>query len=495
MFRTRLQASGAVLAAFLAVSALTGCGGSTDPMDYDAIDPIVYSQHVQPILTSNCTTSACHNAADAAFDFSVDGYDDVARGSRFGSMVVPFEADRSHFYLHLTGLIEPRMPLGVDPLEDQEVRFLKRWIDEGARDDDGSIMYSDVTSKAFVPCQGENAVAVVDLERGTLARLLHVEAPHSVYVHQATRRLYVSRFETASDNIHVYNADTYELIATGQAGTFPALMEITPDGSQLWVTNFDVTASPDDFVRVLDSTTLVEIARFVLPNIRQPHGLAITADGSRVYVTNILSDNVSVFSTGIGAGGVPSVELFNPAQLPGTAARAVHQPQQCVLSSDESRLFVSALSSDKVYVMDTTFVPSGSMPVVAEVTVGDAPWHLTLSPDGTELWVADWVAQTISIVDVTNPDAPFLSETIANVVHPADDELPVLLRPIGIAFSPDGSQVYVTCANDDNQNSGHHPAPDGEKNPGNVVIFDRVSRTVVSVVEVPNFARFVAFLP
>jgi glycerol-3-phosphate dehydrogenase len=57
-------------------------------------------------------------------------------------MVIPFEPDRSHFYLHLTGLIEPRMPLSRDPLDDQVIRFLRRWIEEGARDDLGNIMYS-----------------------------------------------------------------------------------------------------------------------------------------------------------------------------------------------------------------------------------------------------------------------------------------------------------------------------------------------------------------
>lgn len=75
----------------------------------------------------------------------------------------------------------------------------------------------------------------------------------------------------------------------------------------------------------------------------------------------------------------------------------------------------------------------------ADVTVGSSPWHLTLSPDGTELWVAN--------------------------------------------------------ANDDNRGSGHHPPPEGEKHPGSVTVFDARTRQVVSVTEVPNFARFLGFLP
>ena len=45
------------------------------------------------------------------------------------------------------------------------------------------------------------------------------------------------------------------------------------------------------------------------------------------------------------------------------------------------------------------------------------------------------------------------------------------------------------------QGSGHHPPPEGEKNPGSVAVFDALTREVLSVAEVPNFARFVSFLP
>ena len=485
MFRSRLQASRGATASwsgFLVVMlTVGGCSNSSGPTaDYDAIDAIVFSEHVQPLLTTGCAAASCHNAEDAALGLSVASYEDLAAGSRFGTMIVPFEPDISHFYLHLTGDIEPRMPLGLDPLRDAEVRFLRRWILEGARDDNGQAMYSQITSKVFVACQGENAVAVLDMGTGQLIGLIHVEAPHSVYVHPATGRLYVSRLENASDNIHVYNSDTHQLIATAKAGNFPALMQITPDGSQLWVTNFD-DALLDNKVRVLDPTTLAPMAALDF-NVQQPHGLALTADGSKAYVTNILSDNVSVIptdTTPIGTGGFV---------LPLPITRAVHQPQQCVLSLNEKHLFVSALASNQVHVLDLI----NEVPI-ASVTVGNGPWHLTLSPDGAELWVANWLGESVSIVDVTNPDAPVVVDTL-RPHHPSDDTRLVLVRPIGISFGPDG-RVYVSCANDNDQDSGHHPTPTGERSPGNVVVFDALTRSVISVAEVPNFARFASFRP
>lgn len=501
MIRRALQA---LLRCAVIVPLVAGCGKDSGtppppPIDYDAIDPIVYSQHVQPIFDGSCNASLCHNATDRALGLSLASYEDLAAGGSYGAEVLPFHPERSHLLQHMNGQLAPNMPLGRDPLDAAALRFFERWIAQGAKNDDGSPMYSDVTSKGFVACQGENAVAVVDLVTGTFIRLIEVDSPHSVYVDAPNKLLYVARLENASDNIHVYDAETLELVRTGKAGTYPALMTITPDGTQLWVTNFDPVgaAGADHAVHVLDPSTLTEIAAFQ-PPVQQPHGLAMTADGSKIYVTNILSDNVSIFcsrwddvSATCGPGNTPA--FMELVQLP-SLGRAVHRPQQCVLSEDETRLFVGALESDHVYVLNVDDTDPAYLTFTGEVVVGDGPWHIALSPDGDELWVVNWTGNSVSVVNVSNPDAPFVDATLTPT-HPLDGARFVLQRPIGIAFSPDGSRVWVASTNEDNSSSGHHPPPDGERNPGSVVVFDRMSRSVVFVTEVPNFARNVGFLP
>jgi DNA-binding beta-propeller fold protein YncE len=475
-----------------------GCGKDSvtsppPPIDYDAINPIVYSQHIQPIWEASCNAAACHNSRDHALGVSLANYADVAKGGTYGSEILPYHPDRSHMVQHMTGELAPRMPLATDPVDPAVIRLLNRWIADGAKDDDGKPMYSDVTSKAFVACQGDNALAVLDLATGLLIREIDVRLPHSVYVDVPTRRVYVSRLETASDNIQVYDGDTLDLVTSGEAGTYPALLKITPDHSQLWVTNFDAAGGPgaDNAVHVLDPVTLASIAVLQAPGAVQPHGLAMRADGQRVYVTNILSDDITVFCTGCGAGGAPNIIDFH-IQLP-ALARAVHQPQQCVLSRDETRLFVSALTSNHVYVLNVDEGSLGYGSFTANVTVGAGPWNLALSPDGNELWVANWTGKSVSVVDVSNQDAPVVVDTLTPT-HPKDPTRLVLLRPIGIAFSPDG-RVWVSCPNDDGSGSGHHPPPNGTRAPGDVVVFDRASRAVLSVTEVPFFARFASFLP
>jgi YVTN family beta-propeller protein len=374
------------------------------------------------------------------------------------------------------------MPLSLDPLPDDAIRMFKRWIERGAANDDGATMYSEVTRKIFVCCQGENAIAVLDLDTGRLIRLITVDQPHSIYVDPVNDLLYVTRFETASNNVQVFDANTYELIRFGRAGTFPALLGIPAGTSQLWVTNFDATASNDHRVRVLDPESLTEITSFSLP-VLQPHGLAMSADGTRVYVTNILSSDISVFGTD------PPRVLESSIPLPPVAGIPIQEPQQCVLSPDEGHLYISAKKSNFVHVLDTSTLTWGT-----SASVGEGPWHMAISPATNELWVANWLGESVSIVSIASRAAP-IEVLRLQAQHPLDATRPAFERPIGVGLAPGGNFMYVANTNDDGLGQGHHPPPEGQKAPGSVAKIHIATRQVLQVEEVPNFARFVTFLP
>ena len=505
--RSPILRSGLFLAGVVAIALgalLLGSGCSDDDPagpDYAAIDPIVFAEHVLPILQANCTATQCHNATDKASGLALESYAQLAAGSDHGAVILPFEPEWSHLYAHITGDAEPRMPKDGDPLPDDVIAFLRRWIEEGAPDDGGSAMYSTVVEKAYVACQGENVVAALDLETGLTAHYINVMAPHSVYVDRMNRRLYVSRFEDATNNVMMYDADSYQRLKTGQAGTFPALMGMPPGKDQLWVTNFSTPSTGDDKVRVLNPTTLAVEHTFGPSNMKQPHGLAFSTDGALVFVTNILSSDITIFRTANPGTGDPDI-LIPSVPLPDRGG-IVQQPQQCVLSVDGMRLFVSALEANEVHVLDVSDLdalaaqPNDETFWKASVTVGEKPWHMTLSPDGNELWVANWTGNSVSVVDVSNPDAPVAAEPLApHMMHEGDHEgemIPVFQSPIGISFSPDGEQVWVANANNGNL-GGHHPGA-GDKPPGSVVVVDASSQTVLEFAELPHFARFVDFLP
>jgi YVTN family beta-propeller protein len=115
-------------------------------------------------------------------------------------------------------------------------------------------------------------------------------------------------------------------------------------------------------------------------------------------------------------------------------------------SSDEgvaihgSTLYFADTGNDMVSVIDAaTLNPSNYSPAETDIDVGINPEYLAVSPDGSQLWVADTGPQT-------GPGSP----TDIDVISTATDTVSATLRlpsaPAEIAFSPDGSTAYVTTA-------------------------------------------------
>jgi YVTN family beta-propeller protein len=103
-------------------------------------------------------------------------------------------------------------------------------------------------------------------------------------------------------------------------------------------------------------------------------------------------------------------------------------------------LYFADTGNDMVSVIDTaTLNPKNYSPAETDINVGINPGDLAVSPDGSQLWVADTGPQT-------GPGSP----TGITVISTATDTVTATLRlpsaPAEIAFSPDGATAYVTAA-------------------------------------------------
>ena len=78
--------------------------------------------------------------------------------------------------------------------------------------------------------------------------------------------------------------------ATIPVGSAPTGVAVTPDGSRVYVTNFQ-----DNTVSVIATASNTVTATIPLGN--NPFGVAVTPDGSTVYVANEFANTVSVIAT------------------------------------------------------------------------------------------------------------------------------------------------------------------------------------------------------
>jgi YVTN family beta-propeller protein len=146
---------------------------------------------------------------------------------------------------------------------------------------------------------------------------------------------------------------------------------------------------------------------------------------------------VLAFLTGIGCGGtgggIPAHEAV------GTQLFESPQADAIVLSPDGSRLYMALTTMGKVRVIDTA-----TLSEVTTIDVGVDPVGLAVRPDGSELWVANHVSDSVSVVSLAaGPTLHQVIDTIQAV------DVPNLItdfdEPVGIAFANNG-KAYVSLS-------------------------------------------------
>ena len=120
------KAAGAVMGVLFL--GLVACSGG---------EPVVsFSGQVKQVLDNNCVR--CHVAGQAGYEASglaLDTYAGVMKGTRFGKVVLPGDAQGSVLVMLVEGRADPSisMPHGTNRrLYAEEIQILRKWVEQGA---------------------------------------------------------------------------------------------------------------------------------------------------------------------------------------------------------------------------------------------------------------------------------------------------------------------------------------------------------------------------
>jgi YVTN family beta-propeller protein len=155
-----------------------------------------------------------------------------------------------------------------------------------------------------------------------------------------------------------------------------------------------------------------------------PGGLAVTPDGRRLVVTDLLGDSVSV------------VDLTTSAVR---TIPAGHRPAAVAITSDGGTAWVSDEGGDNL----TEIRLSGEPAPVGTVRVGTHPLGMTLDRRTGKLWVADADSDQLSVVDTAR------RALVATVDLTTRHHGLVGMTPVAPALSPDGTALYVADSGGD----------------------------------------------
>lgn len=106
---------------------------------------VSFAGEVQPILLASCVS--CHSKAGegyAASGFSLESYDGVMKGTKFGAVVVPNSSISSNLYRVIANKTDPAIQMPPQhetslaegrgySLMEKQIATIADWIDQGAK--------------------------------------------------------------------------------------------------------------------------------------------------------------------------------------------------------------------------------------------------------------------------------------------------------------------------------------------------------------------------
>ena len=190
------------------------------------------------------------------------------------------------------------------------------------------------------------------------------------------------------------------------SGRTPIAVAVTPDGSRVYIAN-----SGNNTVSVMATATNTITA--TVAGLSSPQGIAITPNGTRAYVTNSAVDTVSVIDTSNNA-----VTSINDASFDTSHGIAINRTG--------TRAYVTNSGNNSVSVINTS---NNTVTATINLPAGATPSGIAITPDGLRVYVANSGNNTVSVIDTSN-------NAVTSITG--------LNSPQGIAITPDGSRVYVT---------------------------------------------------
>ena len=330
-------------------------------------------------------------------------------------------------------------------------------------------------AKAYVTLVNDNAVAVVRADTNEVTQTIPVgDRPRGIAVSPDGQEAYVAN---ADDNtVSVINTASKTVVATIPVGDEPQGVAFAPDGATAYVTNIE-----DDTVSVIDTATRTQTTTIAVGRSPQSIAAAVTPNGPRAYVPNFDDDTVTV------------IDLTTHTSLPDPLVVG-EGPLGVAVSVDGTRVYVTnfgAIDTDKGDDNGDTvsFIDTATNTVVdtnpdengvQHLQVGVQPAGIAVIPETAlelvkkelkaDAFVANFLDATVSVI--TEEDIhPELSTPSFNVAfNPRFNA--VNNEPYAIAITPNGLRGYVTLFG-------------SRKDEGEVVqVFSTLAQQVVATIKV-----------
>ncbi len=404
-----------------------------------------YPVDIGRIISNNCAVSGCHNAKSymAADNLNLETWKTMFAGDNSGSPVIPYSSKFSSLctfintYSDLGVQNVPVMPLNKKTLSHDEVKQIKDWVDRGAPDVNGTVMWADnpLRKKLYATNQGCDVITVFDSETQLPIRFIETgrpgiaDTPHQVRVSADGKFWYVifinqnvMEKHSCSDEGLVANIGLTPLAAgtgTGNALNWNTFI-ISKDSKRAYCVSLSGYICAVD----LENNKLLHF----LGGLSSPHASALNGDGTKLYVGAQTGNYITELDTGFTSYNDISLDGNGISQL---SSLDIHD---ITLSPNNDDLFITCQKSNEVRVYNI------STSNITSIPVGVFPQEIIYSTVMNQYFVS-------CPEDVTSFPGSRGVITKINAVNFATATIKCGYQPHGIAVDENKKLLYVLSRN------------------------------------------------
>ena len=278
--------------------------------------------------------------------------------------------------------------------------------------------------------------ARIDREISTGDMPVDIDGPHGIVLSPDRQFYYVTLAHGRPfGSVWKYSTKDDALVGKATLGYFPATLDVTPDGSFLFVVNFnlhgDMTPSS---VSVVSTQTMTEVAR--IQTCTMPHGSRLNPQGTKQYSACMMDDTlVEIDTRSLKVSRKFSLTKGHAHAAKDTGGHGMEAPKPgdtscsptwAEPSTDGRSIFVACNKSSEIVEVD-----AGNWQVVRRLAARAGVYNLEATHDGRRLIATNKRDQSVSIYDLKSGRELARVATRRKVLH-------------GAVVTPDDRYAFIT---------------------------------------------------
>lgn len=322
----------------------------------------------------------------------------------------------------------------------------------------GHSMPSNEPEILYVANQGAAKVTRIDMRTNTVIDTVdleklgfsHTAQPHDIAVEPDGSFWYVSLIGDGK----VAKLDRNNRVVGTASMEVPGMMHMHPSRDLLYVTRSSSAVNPPSRVGVIQRSTMgIDEVDVFFP---RPHAVGLRHDGDYAFFGSLGENKIGVFNT--------ESEKLDLVSVDGP----IHSFVQFAVSHDGRTLVATAQLTNQVMVFDISAVPA--VKLIRTIPVNAQPWHPVYSRDGHYLYVGNYAANSVTIIDMQ-------TLAVSKIITGEG-----ISEPYVAYVSPDDRYLYVSNRN---LKGGYVSKTNPGQPVGTLVVIDPHAGTIVKVLEVP----------